>query len=58
MVEISVLGSAVWTLGPDLVAYATLAGEQMPLADPETLTPLMRAVPVGRRPVALADDDR
>ncbi|MBW0101247.1 CaiB/BaiF CoA-transferase family protein [Pseudonocardia sp. KRD291] len=40
VVDVSLLGSAVWTLGPDL-AYATLAGEQMPMADPETLTPLM-----------------
>ncbi len=41
VVDVSLLGSAAWTLGPDL-AYATLAGEQMPMADPVTWNPLSR----------------
>ncbi len=40
MVDTSLLGSAVWTLGPDL-AYTTLAGEQMPMAADEQISPLV-----------------
>ncbi len=41
VVDTSLLGSAAWTLGPDL-AYTTLAGEQMPMAADEQVSPLVR----------------
>jgi crotonobetainyl-CoA:carnitine CoA-transferase CaiB-like acyl-CoA transferase len=41
VVDVSLLGSAAWTLGPDL-AYATLVGEQLPMADPASWNPLAR----------------
>ncbi len=41
VVDTSLLGSAAWTLGPDL-AYTTLADEQMPMAADEQISPLVR----------------
>jgi len=41
VVDTSLLGSAAWTLGPDL-AYASITGEQLPMGAEETRSPLTR----------------